>query len=261
MASTAAAALSVGASVGACLGRPSLSGLRLKHERSVRGVPAGAQKCPRPQAPSGGLHAESQIKDLSEAAFSRRQFLSQAAILAAVAETAGGALPARAAVADATLKEYVDESDKFSLLVPADWEQGQGFASGQRRVLAFYPPGDMDTNINIIVTGVGADFQNMGSFGTAYGFGSALVGGLDRSWRNKSEQAAKLVDAFQSGGIYYIEYTVAQPGKYSRHFQSAVTIGFNGRYNRLYTVTGQYKEEDKEKYSPLFAKLVASFKL
>lgn len=40
-------------------------------------------------------------------------------------------------------------------------------------------------------------------------------------------------------GIYYIEYTLQNPGEGRNHLYSAIGMASNGWYNRLYTVTGQ----------------------
>jgi hypothetical protein len=42
-------------------------------------------------------------------------------------------------------------------------------------------------------------------------------------------------------GLYYIEYTLQNPGESRRHLLSALGVTFNGWYNRLYTVTGQVR--------------------
>lgn len=47
---------------------------------------------------------------------------------------------------------------------------------------------------------------------------------------------------------YYVEYTIQRLGEQQRHLVSVVGIGNNGWVNRLYTVTGQYFEEDSAKY-------------
>ena len=40
-------------------------------------------------------------------------------------------------------------------------------------------------------------------------------------------------------GLYYVEYTLQNPGERRRHILSAIGMASNGWYNRLYTVTGQ----------------------
>ena len=51
--------------------------------------------------------------------------------------------------------------------------------------------------------------------------------------------SAKLLDSKASNGMYYIEYTLQNPGDKRRHIVSAIGMAFNGWYNRLYTITGQ----------------------
>lgn len=155
---------------------------------------------------------------------------------------------------------YISDEDKYSLLVPTDWIQGTGKATGERSVTAFYPANDTSVSVNVLITGVGPDFTSLGSFGDVDTFAETVVNSLDRSWKRPPGQAAKLVDSKSSKGLYYIEYTVQQPGEKKRHLVSVVGMRFNGWYNRLYTVTGQYWEEDKAKYGPLLNKVVGSFK-
>jgi hypothetical protein len=47
----------------------------------------------------------------------------------------------------------------------------------------------------------------------------------------------------------------AQP----RHLVSTVSLGFNGRYNRLITVTAQCREDQLPEYMPVFKKVLNSF--
>jgi hypothetical protein len=82
------------------------------------------------------------------------------------------------------------------------------------------------------------------------------VNGLDRSWQRPPGLAAKLVDSKASNGLYYVEYTLQNPGERRRHIVSAIGMAFNGWYNRLYTVTGQYIEDDESgKYRPQIEKV------
>lgn len=70
---------------------------------------------------------------------------------------------------------------------------------------------------------------------------------------------AKLVDAKDVGGMYFVEYTVQkQPGP-ARHLLSLVSLANNGRYNRLYTVTAQCKEEQLATFRPLLQAVISSF--
>eukprot|EP00250_Pteridium_aquilinum_P004184 c14413_g1_i1 orf=413-1150(-) len=156
--------------------------------------------------------------------------------------------------------QYANDDDKYSLLIPPNWIQGTGKATGQRNVTAFFPADDTSVNVNILITGIGADYTSLGSFGTIDAFAETLVNGLDRSWKKPAGQAAKLVNSKSNKGLYYVEYTVQQPGEKKRHLVSVIGMRFNGWYNRLYTVTGQYWEDDKAKYGPVLEKVVDSFK-
>ncbi|MQL68597.1 hypothetical protein Taro_000881 [Colocasia esculenta] len=114
--------------------------------------------------------------------------------------------------------------------------------------------------VSIVITGVGPDYTRMESFGSADAFAERLVNGLDRSWKRPPGLAAKLIDSKSVNGLYYIEYTLQNPGESPRHIVSAVGMAFNGWYNRLYTVTGQFLEDNsEEKYKSLIEKAVSSF--
>lgn len=54
------------------------------------------------------------------------------------------------------------------------------------RLYCRYPEGDLDTNLTIVITNVGADFTRLGSFGDAEQFGGQLVAQMDRSYLNRS---------------------------------------------------------------------------
>lgn len=42
-----------------------------------------------------------------------------------------------------------------------------------------------------------------------------------------------------AAGRYFVEYTFQAPGQMKRHLMSSIGMGFDGTYNRLYTVTAQ----------------------
>ncbi|KAI3762320.1 hypothetical protein L1987_52745 [Smallanthus sonchifolius] len=140
-----------------------------------------------------------------------------------------------------------------SLFVPAmvpfalaeeDWLIGGGEGNGFNSVTAFYPSEASNSN--------GADFTKLESFGKVDAFAENLVSGLDRSWQRPPGVSAKLIDSKATKGmyyiVYYIEYTLKNPGESERHLFSVLGIANNGWYNRLYTLTGQYIDEESEKY-------------
>ncbi|KAH0876038.1 LOW QUALITY PROTEIN: hypothetical protein HID58_073400 [Brassica napus] len=86
------------------------------------------------------------------------------------------------------------------------------------------------------------------------------VSGLDRSWQKPAGVTAKLVDSRSSKGFYYIEYTLQNPGEARKHLYSAIGMATNGWYNRLYTVTGQFTDEESADQSSKIQKAVKSFK-
>ncbi|CAO2192053.1 unnamed protein product [Urochloa humidicola] len=175
--------------------------------------------------------------------------------------------PADALAAEATeLQEgfttYEDEANKFSIAVPQGWLIGAGESSGIKSVTAFYPEQAADSNVSVAITGIGPDFTSLKSFGDVDAFAEGLVNGLDRSWQRPPGLAAKLVDSKAANGLYYVEYTLQNPGERRRHILSAIGMAYNGWYNRLYTVTGQYiDDEESEKYKPQIEKAVRSFRL
>lgn len=72
-------------------------------------------------------------------------------------------------------------------------------------------------------------------------------------------QIAKLVDAKETRGMYYVEYTVEkQPGP-KRHLYSLVNLSYNGRYNRLYTLTAQCLEDQVDQVEPVLKQMLGSF--
>ncbi|KVI07580.1 Mog1/PsbP, alpha/beta/alpha sandwich, partial [Cynara cardunculus var. scolymus] len=124
---------------------------------------------------------------------------------------------------------YSDDVNKFKIMIP---------------------------QVSVVITGLGADFTKLESFGKVDAFAENLVSGLDRSWQRPPGVSAKLIDS-----MYYIEYTLRNPGESERHLYSVLGIANNGWYNRLYTLTGQYLDEESEKYRSKIEKAVASFKL
>lgn len=160
-----------------------------------------------------------------------------------------------------SFKTYEDETNKFRILVPQGWSVGLGDAKSFKSVTAIYPEGASDSNISIVITGVGPDFTSLKSYGSVDMFAESLVNRLDRSWVSPPGLAAKLIDCKASNGLYYVEYTLQNPGENRRHLYSVTGMAVNGWYNRLYTVTGQFMEDASEKYQSEIQKSVSSFRL
>ncbi|MCO5574924.1 hypothetical protein L7F22_028719 [Adiantum nelumboides] len=157
--------------------------------------------------------------------------------------------------------QYISEDDNYSLLIPTNWIKGSGKTTGERSVTAFYPADDTSVSVNVLITSVGPDYTSLGSFGTIDAFAEGVVNSIDRSWKKPPGQAAKLVDSKSNRANFdLLEYTVQRPGEKKKHLLSVVGMRFNGWYNRLYTVTGQYWEDDQAKYGSLLNKVVESFK-
>nr|GMD25970.1 psbP domain-containing protein 3, chloroplastic [Ipomoea batatas] len=155
---------------------------------------------------------------------------------------------------------YSDDVNKFKILIPADWEVGTGEGDGVRSLIAFYPQQASNSNVSIVITSLGADFTRLESFGKVDEFAENLVSGLDRSWKRPPGVAAKLINSKSANGLYYIDYTLQNPGQSLRHLFTVLGIANNGFYNRLYTITGQFVDEEAEKYGAEVEKAVASFR-
>eukprot|EP00850_Spirogloea_muscicola_P007243 SM000036S13287 [mRNA] locus=s36:427857:430358:+ [translate_table: standard] len=221
-----------------------------------RRVAPGVVSCQRVTA------ASSSSSEAATPAVARRAALAfSAAVLA---------LPTVPAAVAETLTEpkgplalYENSTEGYSLLVPKEWEKGEG-KTGTRTVTAFFPHGDTETNVNIVVTFLGADYTNMGSFGSPFAFGESLVNSLDRSWKRPPGQKARLIDARLLNGTVerltlFCRVYPGDPRKNKRHLLAVVGMNSNGWVNRLLTVTGQYREEDAGKFSDLFEKISSSF--
>ncbi|GIL78027.1 hypothetical protein Vretimale_7369 [Volvox reticuliferus] len=173
---------------------------------------------------------------------------------------------------------YTDPQDGFTLSVPPGWVFGEGElpgnssftgASGARRTLVWFPEGanPRDVNVTLVITNVSVEFTRLGSFGTPYQFGSTLVNSQDRSYllrapqwaRGKDPvQIAKLVDASEISNRYFVEYTVQKLPEPQRHLYSLLALGYNGMYNRLYTITAQTLEEDRSQFEATLLAMVKS---
>lgn len=186
--------------------------------------------------------------------------------------------------ASAALETFSDDLDHFQLAIPSGWVRAEGVASGavgDRRVLVFHPVGaldlqctlvaltlvlpalgDLETNINIVTTNASNEMTKLGSMGSAYEFGFRMVVSQDRRGRKTNAQIADLLNTSELGDAYLVEYTIQRPDdNISRHLHSLVTLRFDGMYNRLFTVTGQYRESDAARLGAEVAAAVASFKL
>ncbi|CAA7042509.1 unnamed protein product [Microthlaspi erraticum] len=160
-----------------------------------------------------------------------------------------------------TFRVYTDEANKFEISIPQDWQVGQAEPNGFKSITAFYPEETSTYNVSVAITGLGPDFTRMESFGKVEAFAETLVSGLDRSWQKPAGVTAKLVDSKASKGFYYIEYTLQNPGEARKHLYSAIGMATNGWYNRLYTVTGQFTDEESSaEQSSKIQKAVKSFR-
>ncbi|KAJ4702340.1 Photosystem II reaction center PsbP family protein [Melia azedarach] len=167
----------------------------------------------------------------------------------------------KASAKNGDFQTYTDEVNKFEISIPQDWQVGAGEPNGFKSITAFYPPeASSSSSVSVVITGLGPDFTRMESFGKVEAFADTLVSGLDRSWQRPPGVAAKLIDCKAANGFYYIEYTLQNPAETRKHLYSAIGMASNGWYNRLYTVTGQFVDEESEKYGSGIEKAVASFR-
>ncbi|CAI0381528.1 unnamed protein product [Linum tenue] len=168
-------------------------------------------------------------------------FISAAATLTAASKSS------RAENED--FRVYTDEVNKFQISVPLDWEVGTGEPSGFKSVTAFYPQqASAAASVSVVITGVGADFTRIESFGKVEEFAETLVSGLDRSWQKTPGVAAKLIDCKSS------------KGESRKHLYTALGMASNGWYNRLYTISGQFVDEESQAYGSKIQKVVSSFR-
>ncbi|MFS7996479.1 hypothetical protein Hanom_Chr12g01130451 [Helianthus anomalus] len=96
---------------------------------------------------------------------------------------------------------YTDDVNKFKIMIPQDWQIGGGDGNGFKSVTAFFPSESSNSNVSLVITGLGADFTKLESFGKVDEFAENLVSGLDRSWQRPPGVLAKLVDSKAKKGI------------------------------------------------------------
>lgn len=187
----------------------------------------------------------------------RRALLAAALLLPA---SAAPQLPASARVVED------DAFRRFAIDVPDDWVVAAGTATGAletRRVLVFHPPGDLETNVNVVETRTNADLTTLSSLGSPYEFGFRLVVSQDRRAAKKNPQVATLLDTGRVGDAYTVAYRIARPDDgIDRSLYSLVAMrkDADGYINRLFTVTGQRRTVD-EASDAAVRKVVDSFRL
>jgi hypothetical protein len=59
--------------------------------------------------------------------------------------------------------------------------------------------------------------------------------------------------------MYQLEYSVEKIPGPKRHLYSVVALAWNGRYNRLYTLTAQCLEEQVPQYESVLLQVLGSF--
>lgn len=223
--------------------------------RAVRaGHGACAVRCA--QQPGGAqlkLDSSKTVQAGAKGETSRRQLLALA-----FAGTVAAGSPAYADV-------MATPDEQFTITPPKEWVQGESElpgTMGARRLLGWHPADNTTTAVSIVTSNANADIVSLGAMGSAYEFAFTLVVGQDRRARKTDPQIAELIDYKSQGGSYFVEYTIQRPEEgIFRHVYEQVTLKFDGRYNKLWTVTGSYLDGDKEKSEAAVKDMVNSFKL
>ncbi|MFS7996488.1 hypothetical protein Hanom_Chr12g01130551 [Helianthus anomalus] len=70
---------------------------------------------------------------------------------------------------------YTDDVNKFKMMIPQDWQIGGGDGNGFKSVTAFFPSESSNSNVSLVITGLGADFTKLESFGKVDEFAENLV--------------------------------------------------------------------------------------
>ena len=131
--------------------------------------------------------------------------------------------------------------------------------------LAWFPADAPDgASVTVVETYASADFTSLGSFGSVDAFGETLVSQMDRSRNGPAAPAARLVSARKAtregADLYLIDYDVKRVNEPDfRHCYSAVALAFDGRHNKLFTVTGQVAAESAAEWGDAVRGAVASF--
>ncbi|KAI7840488.1 hypothetical protein COHA_005789 [Chlorella ohadii] len=191
---------------GAAAPAASFAGPRLRPEVRRRWTPIAATGSSSSSDATCRVPAQLQ-QERGSSQLARRQLLSLAllppaavALLSAAGPAAAeeGATAAAAPAAAPSSFTYTDDEDKFSITVPAGWEQGAGAigdagtltsqqarfsnAAGLRKVVAFVPPGKPEVSVAITIQYIAPDFTALGSFGSATDFATGVVNKMDNSY-------------------------------------------------------------------------------
>ncbi|KAL5097942.1 hypothetical protein RYX36_002269 [Vicia faba] len=127
-----------------------------------------------------------------------------------------------------------------------EWQSGTGESAGFKSLTAFYPKEQSNSN-GIIRFSLNHLFLHQ--------LQTATLVDWTEAGKKPPGVAAKLIDCKSSKGFYFIEYTLQSPGESRKHLYSAIGMLTNGWYNRLYTVTGQYGDEETDKYASIIQKV------
>ena len=237
---------------------------KIAHRRADRSATSTAvRKSSNPRA------SRTRVEAFADGSLERRELLAGAAT--SLVSIAAFPRVARADEPATTLTQvYNDEEDKYSLAVPGDWERALGDTSpnpqSTRKVVAFYPPGQPEINVNVVATALGADYPKMGSFGSPFEFGYNMVNPMNKPKAKKGRedevQYSELIEAGSKGLNYFVEYELTRPSTGIDSKQLVVAgIGYDGRVSHLYSTTAQMPKGEEEKWRPEIEKILESLVL
>ena len=159
--------------------------------------------------------------------------------------------------------EYRDEQDKYAFSVPSDQVQARVPRTTRRARGAWWrsTPDQPEINVSVVATSLGADYPKMGSFGSPDEFAYGVAAGMTRPKpREGPKQFSYVVDAKALDAKYALEYTVERPTEnFYQHLYSVVGIGYNGRVNRLFTLTAVCPEDKYADAKDALKKIAATF--
>ena len=217
-------------------------------------------------------HPPAQISGTGQISLPRRRIF-EGAISLSVIPLLQGAVPA---LAEEDLIAYEDLSAGFALSYPSNWTRSEAQSMSKvpvsERTLVWYlkDVSPRDVNVTLLINNAGADYTKLGSFGSAEDFGANLVNSMDRRYllrgsriqraKIKDVQTADLISAKSERGMYSIEYVLKKPDEEPRRLLSLIALRFDGRYNRLYTLTAQCADTEYAKYQADIQRIMNSFK-
>ncbi|KAF9613102.1 hypothetical protein IFM89_005581 [Coptis chinensis] len=118
----------------------------------------------------------------------RREALLQTVFAAFSLPSIASTALAETDVQESTFGVYSDETKKFKIVIPKDWIVGEGESDGIRSLTAFYPEESTSSNVSVLISGLGADYTKLESFGKVDEFAETLVELLLQFFEDESEK-------------------------------------------------------------------------